>query len=65
MTIDVNGTKRDALPSTLEKTELVITVKDAEDEEEFLSLARQAAAECSIYNTISQVSEMEWRVIFQ
>ncbi len=62
VTIDVTGIKRDRVPTTLEKTVLAITVTGAEDREEFEALVRKAAEECSIYNTISRVSSMEWTI---
>ncbi len=63
--ITVTGIKRDAAPSTLEKTTLAITAEGVTDEEEFRALAKQASEECSIYNTISRVSEMEIIITFK
>ena len=56
--VKVTGNKRDETPSTLKTTKLDITVKGATDEAEFLALADRAKAECSIFQTISKVSEM-------
>lgn len=64
VTIDVEGTKRDTIPTMLEKTVLKITVKGADDEEEFRTLVEKAAEECSIYNTIAAVSAMEYDIEF-
>ena len=65
VTIDVTGIKRDSVPTTLEKTVLAITVTGAEDREEFETLVKKAAEECSIYNTISRVSSMEWTIEYR
>ncbi len=63
--ITVEGTKRDSVPNMLEKTLLKITATAVTDKEEFESLARQAAEECSIYNTIKAVSDMEWIIEYK
>ena len=57
--ITVTGIKRDTVPTTLEKTIISITVHGATDEDEFRALAAEAEKNCSIYNTIKTVSEME------
>lgn len=62
--IKVTGEKRNEEPTTLKKTVLDITAKDAGDKEEFLHLVDEAAKLCSIYSTISHVSEMEVKVTF-
>ena len=43
---------------------MAITATGAEDKEEFLSLVRKAESECSVFATISKVSEMEVNVDF-
>lgn len=63
--ITVEGTKRASVPNMLEKTLLKITATAVTDKEEFESLARQAAEECSIYNTIKAVSDMEWTIEYK
>lgn len=62
--INVRGIKRDEVPTTLRKTVMAITATGAEDKEEFLSLVRKAESECSVFATISKVSEMEVNVDF-
>lgn len=64
VTIAVRGIKRDTIPTTLERTILGITARGVEDEEEFRMLAARAASECSIYNTLSAVSQMEVTIEF-
>ena len=65
MDIAVRGTKRDTIPTTLEHTVLDITVEGAEDEEEVLALIGRARSECSVYATISEVSEIDVRTEFR
>lgn len=62
--ITVTGIKRDTVPTTLEKTIISITVHGATDEDEFRALAAEAEKNCSIYNTIKTVSEMEVEIKF-
>lgn len=63
--LKVTGRKRDEIPSTLKTTNLDITVKGASDPEEFKALAARAQKECSIYQTISGVSEMIVNITFK
>ena len=63
--IEVIGIKRDSVPTTLEKTTLLIKASGVEDRNEFESLVTRASEECSIYNTIKAVSEMEWKVEYR
>lgn len=62
--VTVTGIKRDTVPTTLEKTIISITVHGATDEDEFRALAAEAEKNCSIYNTIKTVSEMEVEIKF-
>ena len=62
--INVRGMKRDEVPTTLRKTVMTITVSGAEDKDEFISLVRKTESECSVFATISKVSEMEVNVDF-
>ena len=59
MDISVSGIKRDEIPTTLKHTTLSIKVHGADDEHEVFSLIEKAKAECSVYATISKVSEIE------
>lgn len=62
--LKITGLKRDEVPSTLKTTILQMKVKGASDEEEFKALAEKAQAECSIYRTISSVSDMVVEIKF-
>ena len=63
--IEVVGIKRDTVPTTLEKTTLIIIASAVEDRDEFENLVKKASEDCSIYNTIKAVSEMEWRIEYR
>lgn len=62
--IEVVGRKRKTIPTTLEKTLLTLNVTGATDEAIFLKCAEEAARNCSIFQTISKVSEMVLKVEF-
>lgn len=60
----VKGIKRDEIPTTLKQTDIVIEIKNASNEKGVLSSAELAKKYCSIYETISKVSEMSLEVKF-
>ena len=62
--IKVRGIKRDEIPSTLKTTILEITACGVEDRDEFRALVEKAEAECSIFATVSGVSDMEVAISF-
>ncbi|NLC90086.1 MAG: hypothetical protein GX681_08515 [Clostridiaceae bacterium] len=65
MTAD--GVKREETPSTLEHVKIAMTISGAaaEQRERFKRATSLAAKYCSVYATISQVSEMELEVRFE
>ena len=63
--ISVIGKKRESIPATLEETELKITAYGTDDRDEFESLVRRAEKECSIYNTISKVSNITLSISYR
>lgn len=63
--IAVTGIKRETVPTTLEKTILDITVYNANEKDEFADLARMASEACSIFQTISKVSEMKINIKYE
>lgn len=65
LTVNVKGTKRDTVPTTLEETDIIIRAKEVEDKKEFETLARRAVDECSIFQTISKVSKMNLDIIYE
>lgn len=62
--IHVSGKKRETVPTTLEDTFIVITVKGADDHEAFHAAAEEASRRCSIFQTIAKVSNMHLAVKF-
>ncbi len=62
--IEAVGRKRKTIPTTLEKTVLTLTVAGASDEDLFKECAEQASKNCSIYQTITKVSEMVLNIEF-
>ena len=65
VTITASGVKRTTSPTTLEHTQLEIVAKNVSDKEEFGHLVQKTVEACSIYNTISCVSEMDVVVRFE
>ena len=60
----VSGEKRKQIPMTLEWVKVVIEVKNVSNEKGALKAAELAKKYCSVYETISKVSEMELEVRF-
>ena len=65
VSLEVDGTKREESPTTLEQCTVAATATGVEDEKKFLKAFETATRYCSIYQTISKVSEMHWSVDFQ
>jgi len=65
VSLEVDGTKREESPTTLEQCSVVATATGVDNEKKFLKAFETATRYCSIYQTISQVSEMHWSVDFQ
>lgn len=63
--INIQGIKRETVPTTLEKTTITVKAYGVSDKEEFSSLAKRASEDCSIYQTISKVSEMILNIEFE
>jgi len=64
--IDIHaiGTKRDEAPTTLKRTALDVTVTGTSDKDKAKELLEEASRRCSIFQTISKVSEMALSVRF-
>ncbi|NLZ67558.1 MAG: OsmC family protein [Spirochaetales bacterium] len=60
--IKVGGNKRKTSPTTLELTRLEITAKGVSDKPKFEETVEWAKNNCSIFQTISQVSKMELEI---
>ncbi|MBI9096014.1 MAG: OsmC family protein [Sphaerochaeta sp.] len=65
VSLEVDGTKREESPTTLEGCTVSATATGVDDEKKFLKAFETATRYCSIYQTISKVSEMHWSVDFQ
>ena len=63
--IELSGMKRDETPTTMKTCRLEMTVTGAEDETGLKALFDLAGKNCSIYQTISHVAEMESVIIFK
>ncbi|MGB4408530.1 MAG: OsmC family protein [Sphaerochaeta sp.] len=65
VSLEVDGKKREESPTTLELCTVTATATGVDDEKKFLKAFETATRYCSIYQTISKVSEMHWSVDFQ
>ena len=63
-TIEVSGTQRKEIPTTLDYVLIKMTVANASNEEQFTKSAQLGAKYCSIFDTISKVAKIEVIVEF-
>ena len=63
--IEVDGEKREEIPTTLKWVHLAVTIKGTDKEEQVRKSFDLACKYCSIYTTISQVAEMSWDIKFE
>lgn len=63
--VNVQGIKRESIPTTLESTTIKLKAYKVDDKDEFTRLAKKASEECSIYQTIAQVSKMTLEIEFE
>ena len=64
ISFEVNGEKREEVPTTLKEVHLIITATGVDNQPKFLKAFETATRYCSIYQTLSHVSEMHWDVTF-
>lgn len=64
VSVQVTGVKRDEKVATLETCSVEIEAKGVEDRDKFEKAIEIATRYCSIYNTISKVATMDWKVSF-
>jgi putative redox protein len=64
-TLEISGTKRETLPTTLDYVKIEMVVYGANDEEKMQKAAQLGAKHCSIHETISKVATMELVVKFE
>lgn len=65
VSFDVNGEKRESVPTTLQQVSITVVATGVESQPKFLKAFETATRYCSIYQTISCVSEMHWSVDFR
>lgn len=63
--IDIEGIKRTEIPTTLETVSLIVTVKGANKEKGFDQALKLATEYCSVYQTISKVADMSYRLVVE
>lgn len=62
--IEVNGTKRDESPATLEHVEIAMTIYQGSDQVKLTKAAELGAKHCSIHETISKVAHIDLVLTF-
>jgi putative redox protein len=62
--LEISGTKRDAIPATLEYLKIVLTIRGGQDEAQLKTSAELGAKYCSIHETISKVAKIDLVVNF-
>lgn len=63
--VEISGTKREETPATLNHVKVELTVFNPSHQEKLIKAAQNGAKFCSIFETISQVAEMELVVLFK
>jgi len=64
-TLEISGTKRDEIPTTLCDVTINFVIYNPSDEVQFRKSAELGAKYCSIHETISKVADMKLDVIFK
>lgn len=62
--IEITGEKRDEVPATLKTCHIIFEVIKASNEKGLEKAMELATKYCSIFQTISHVSEMTWEISF-
>lgn len=63
--IEINGSKRDETPATLEYVKIVFTIYGGTDQTKLQKASELGAKYCSIHETISKVAKIELVVLFK
>lgn len=63
--VEVDGTKRQTPPTTLETVDLKLIVRGASNKEQIMRSAQLGAEHCSIHTTISKVATINLTVEFE
>ena len=64
-TYEVSGVKQDEIPSVLRHIHVKVIINPHEKEEQLRKAMDLAAKYCSVFNTLSQVAQMQLEVIFE
>ena len=62
--IEISGVKRESVPQTLERVEILLKVFNPSDEKQFIRSAELGAEYCSIHETVSRVAAIDLKVDF-
>ncbi len=63
--VEISGEKREETPATLKHVKVELTIYQPSHPEKLIKAAQNGAKFCSIFETISQVAEMELVVLFK
>jgi len=63
--IEMNGTKRDETPATLDYVKIDMVIYNGNDEEKLKKAAELGAKYCSIHETVSKVAKVDLVVTFK
>lgn len=64
-TINISGTKREEVPTTLKTATIRFAIQGAASERGFARAAELAANYCSIHHTLQQVAELKTELVFE
>ncbi len=62
--MSITSEKRETIPTTLKKVDIVFTIKNADNEKKVHKAFSYATQYCSIYQTLSHVAEMNYEIVF-
>lgn len=65
VSIDITGTKREDIPTTLDHVQIDMVIFEPSHEEKLLKAAQNGAKYCSIHETVSQVAKIDLNVTFE
>lgn len=62
--MSVSGEKRETVPTTLKKVDIIFTIKNAENKKKIEKAFEYATKYCSVYQTLSHVAEMNYKIVY-
>lgn len=63
--MEIDGVKREVVPTTLEEVNIKFIVQNASNEKQFTKSVELAEQYCSIHSTISKVAKINLKLIFE